>query len=163
LSWTHAYYGRGLGVVSTQSYNPEYYWGFLLTLGWKFSKATALTFNEYATIELTKSDTTTTTQQLVFFNPTLDLSHKLTYELRPKQELAIKGAIGAIFPTSPRTQSSTFVVGTNNFGARGRIGATYKWEEIFHGLEVGPTFGYQYRFNSANTIPVERPFNCVLT
>src|SRR5262249_46588741 len=74
----------------------------------------------------------------------------------------LKGAVGMLFPAGTRAQSSTFIIGTNGFGARGRIGASYKWEQILHGLEVGPGFGYQYRFNNSNTIPTETTHSCAL-
>jgi hypothetical protein len=162
FDWSQGFAAKGLGVNGYQTYDPDYYWGFLVTAGYKFSAATALTLSEYATVELTKSDSTTKPQQLLFYNPSVDLSHTLNYEPRPEQALSLKGSVGLILPTSTTTQSSTFIVGTNTFGARGRLAAGYKWKEVLNGFELRPGFGYQRRFNTANTIAVQNPYPCNL-
>lgn len=159
FSWSQGYTAAGFFKRSNQTHNPTYAWSFLLTAGYNFDKDTALSANQYSVIELTDSETTNTRQELVLYDTTLDLSHKfVTYHVDPDQDLALTGGGGLVLPTSKTSRAASLILGT-----RARVAATYSWKRVLHGLDVGPSFSYQRRWNGSNTVAAAGPFPCALT
>jgi hypothetical protein len=158
FSWSQGYAAAGLSRGSYQTFDPTYSFSFLLTVGYNFDQDTALTLNQYAVVELTDSDTTTSRQQFQLWDTSADLSHKRAYTLDSNQHLTLAGSVGLVFPTSKASQAATLILGT-----RARAGVTYRRKDVLHGFDVGPSVGYQRRWNSSNTVEAASSFPCALT
>lgn len=157
LMWSNGYTVAGLSRSSTLTFNPTYAWAFLLTAGYNFDKRTSLVLNQYAVLELTDSDTTTTRQELFLYDTALDASHKfIMLEPSPEQEFVLSAGGGVLFPTSKTSRAASLILGT-----RARVGANYSWKRVLHGLDVGPSFSYQRRWNGSNTLAAQSPFPCL--
>jgi hypothetical protein len=155
FSWTQAYTAAGLAQGGQQTWNPTYAWYFTLALGYELAKDTVLSAVQPATIELTDSDTTHTRQELWFFDTTVDLSHKLHYELDSKRALLFMGAAGVILPTAKDSRAAAMVV-----GPKASLGAGYSDKNVLHELTLSAGLSYARRFTIANVAAVQHAFPC---
>ncbi len=145
MSWLHAYTAAGFGRGNQRTFNPTYAWYLTLLLGYKLSKSTALSVTLPATIELTDSDTTTTNQELWFFDTTVDLNHSFDYEIDSKRGLLFTGTLGAVLPTSKDSRAATMI-----FGPRAAIGGIYSDKRVLDKLSAGVNLSYVRRLNVSN-------------
>lgn len=163
FEWTQTYNAAGLTRGGTQTYNPEYSWGFKLSLGYVFDERTSVTLSQPVSVELTDSDennsreeVTTTRQEWWLLDTALDVSHSLpVYELAPAHKLKLSGSLRLLIPISKTSQARTTVL-----GSRAALAAAYTYDHLLQGFDAGLSLGYLHRFTRANTIETETSFPC---
>jgi hypothetical protein len=142
---------------STQlSYDPQYLWGFSLSLRWYLSPDYSLGIKQGLQLELTDSNTTTQSQQALLTDTNVGFDARLVkWEFADKQAFTVHGQAVLWAPTSLASQAATMTLGTQANAA-----GVFTFLDWLSGVGLGFELSYLHRFLRSNTVHADTSYPC---
>jgi hypothetical protein len=141
---------------SQLSYNPQYLWGFGLTLRWYLNSRFSFALSQGLQLELTDSDITTSRQKpLLSDTSALFDARVMQWRFADRRTFAVHGQAVLLAPTSIASQAATMTI-----GAQANVAGVVTFQDWMQGVGLGLELSYLHRFLRSNTLHAQVSYPC---